>query len=154
MVIYSILVVLALALTGAYYVISQPANVDGITCDTLEHTVMHVHSNLSVIIDNRALTVPAAIGINDNTCLYWLHTHDISGLIHVESPVFANYTLGQFIDIWKKTQQNSETLALLDNSTVTAYVNNVLYACDYRNVVLRDHESIRLVGISLGQIKG
>jgi hypothetical protein len=29
-----------------------------------------------------------------------LHTHDSSGIIHVESVVDRNYTLDEFLDIW------------------------------------------------------
>ena len=33
-------------------------------------------------------------------CFYWLHTHTPDGIIHVESPTFRTYTLGQFFAIW------------------------------------------------------
>jgi len=146
--IYVGLIVVSLALVIIYYMTTKPTNIDGITCDSLEQSVMHIHTNLSITINNNSLTVPASIGINDDVCLYWLHTHDTSGLIHTESPVFANYTLGQFIDIWNKTQPYSETLMFLKNSTITAYVNNVLYIGNYRNIILRDHYQIRLIGES------
>ena len=29
-----------------------------------------------------------------------IHTHDDSGVVHVESTVNRNYTLGQFLNIW------------------------------------------------------
>jgi hypothetical protein len=28
--------------------------------------------------------VPAFVGFDDNQCLYWLHSHDSSGIIHME----------------------------------------------------------------------
>jgi hypothetical protein len=29
-----------------------------------------------------------------------LHTHDTSGIIHVESPTVRSFTLGEFVDLW------------------------------------------------------
>jgi hypothetical protein len=52
--------------------------------------------------------VPAGIGIKPPDCIYWLHTHDISGIIHVESPDNRTFTLGQFFDIWGKKFNNSQ----------------------------------------------
>ena len=118
---------------------------------------MHIHPHLSIIYNNFSLTVPAQIGI-ENTCLYGLHTHDTSGTIHVESPIVANYTLGEFFDIWNQTQpydtlgilgsssNSEETLfAALKNSTVSAYVDNAIYGGNYRNIMLKDGEQIKLV---------
>ena len=55
--------------------------------------------------------VPAGVGIpgpqqvmdgfvEGGRCLYWLHTHDSTGVVHIESPVQRGYTLGQFFDVW------------------------------------------------------
>ena len=43
--------------------------------------------------------VPTGIGLRE-TCVYWLHTHATSGLIHVEAPEEQPFTLGQFFAIW------------------------------------------------------
>jgi hypothetical protein len=61
-----------------------------------------------------------------------LHTHTADGMIHVESKIVRNYTLGEFLDIWG--------LDLKGNSiTVTSYGNLVP---NYRNHVLKDEEPI------------
>jgi hypothetical protein len=31
---------------------------------------------------------------------FWLHTHDTSRVIHIESPAVRRYTLGEFFDLW------------------------------------------------------
>lgn len=125
---------------GAY------SSVDGVQCNSLEGTVLHIHPHLSIVINNNSYVVPAQIGIL-NTCLYWLHTHDTSGTIHIESPTFQNFTLGQFLAVWNQTNQPSYayTFGLLKNLTVTAYVDNTIYNGDYRNIILKDQEQIRLV---------
>src|SRR3989304_3495456 len=43
--------------------------------------------------------VPEATGIRDN-CIFWLHTHDSTGLLHIEAPEQRAFTLGQFFAIW------------------------------------------------------
>lgn len=132
-------------------VVVNSQSVDGIQCNALEGTVMHIHPHLSMIYNNQNLTVPANIGIK-STCLYGLHTHDASGTIHVESPIIANYTLGQFFDIWNKTEpylpSGKTVFSILNNSTITVYINNTIYNGNYRSVLLKDGEQIKLVLVS------
>src|SRR5438309_5245884 len=82
---------------------SNFALVDGIECDTTEYSTFHVHAHLDIFVDGHPLTVPAFIGIEDRSCLYWLHTHTPDGVIHIESPQERGFTLGQFFDIWQST---------------------------------------------------
>jgi len=46
--------------------------------------------------------VPAQIGIITSPQVVFspLHTHDTSGIIHVESPTVRSFTLGEFFDVW------------------------------------------------------
>jgi hypothetical protein len=75
--------------------------IDGIRCDRQEGAVEHIHINLQLYNRGRAVTVPAGIGIPQGAmCLYWIHTHDTDGMIHIESPVKRAFDLGQFFDIW------------------------------------------------------
>ena len=46
------------------------------------------------------MTVPAGIGIDPAVGFAPLHTHDASGVIHVESPTVRGYTLGEFFAVW------------------------------------------------------
>ncbi len=41
-----------------------------------------------------------------------LHTHDASGIIHVESSVKRNYTLGEFLNIWGGLDLNGKTVKM------------------------------------------
>lgn len=69
----------------------------------LEHegTIVHTHQHLDIIVNGRSIVVPANIGINQ-TELYIapIHTHDETGILHVESDDVRSFTLGQFFDIW------------------------------------------------------
>jgi hypothetical protein len=58
------------------------------------------HQHLDLYIDGRKVPVPAGIGINPAVGFAPLHTHDASGVIHVESPTVRTYKLGQFFAVW------------------------------------------------------
>jgi len=62
----------------------------------------HIHTQLVVNVNGQAMEVPAGIGIDEaSNRIAALHTHDATGLIHVESPEKnAKYTLDQFLTVW------------------------------------------------------
>jgi hypothetical protein len=66
----------------------------------VEGTVVHIHQHLDLYVDGRKVTVPAGIGIDPAVGYAPLHTHDPSGVIHVESPTVRTYTLGEFFAVW------------------------------------------------------
>jgi hypothetical protein len=66
----------------------------------MEGTVVHIHQHLDLYVEGHKVTVPAGIGIDPAVGYAPLHTHDPSGVIHVESPVVRGYTLGQFFAVW------------------------------------------------------
>jgi hypothetical protein len=66
-----------------------------------EGTALHIHQHLDLYVDGRRVTVPANIGIEESQgFISPLHTHDESGVIHVESPDVRTFTLGQFLAVW------------------------------------------------------
>ena len=65
-----------------------------------EGTVIHIHQHLDIFVDGKHVTVPQSIGIFDGQYLTELHTHDTSGVMHVESPTKRDFTLGDFFGVW------------------------------------------------------
>jgi hypothetical protein len=66
-----------------------------------EGTVLHVHQHLDLFANGRRVEVPAGIGIDpQQQFISPLHTHDTTGVMHVESPTPATFTLGQFFEVW------------------------------------------------------
>jgi hypothetical protein len=61
---------------------------------------VHLHQHLDLYVDGRQVPVPAGIGIDPAVRFAPLHTHDTSGVIHLESPTVRTYTLGQFFAVW------------------------------------------------------
>lgn len=70
-------------------------------CTTDAATKYHIHPTLKIIIEGKEEAVPSRIGILP-TCMRILHTHDTTGVIHVESPFERQFTLGEFFAVWGK----------------------------------------------------
>src|SRR5947209_3945435 len=52
-----------------------------------EGSALHIHAHLDVIVDGRPVAVPALLGIDESAHqISPLHTHDETGVIHIESP--------------------------------------------------------------------
>lgn len=122
--------------------------IDGIQCNNVEQLVSHIHAHLDIFINGQPYTIPSQIGITDK-CFYWLHTHDESGVIHIESPVAKDYTIGQFFDIWNKKFSNTQILDNIVNgkNTLNVYVNGnkVNAGVNYRDIKLKAHDEIAVV---------
>lgn len=66
-----------------------------------EGAAEHIHSHLDVFWNGRRVTVPAYIGIDvPDQFITELHTHDATGIVHIESPTVRPFTLGQFFGEW------------------------------------------------------
>jgi hypothetical protein len=64
--------------------------------------LQHFHPHLQILVDNKEETIPTNIGLL-GSCHRPLHTHGTDGIIHVESQVVKDYTLGQFFKVWGKS---------------------------------------------------
>ena len=66
-----------------------------------EGKVIHIHVHLDVSVDGQPVEVPAGIGIDrSGHGISPLHTHNATGVIHIESPVKRAFTLGEFFTEW------------------------------------------------------
>ena len=119
---------------------SAAATIDGIECNTSEFATLHIHTHLDFYVNSNHLTVPERIGIVDNKCLYWMHTHDASGIIHIESPKSQEFTLGQFIDIWKASSDFP-----IYGATPKIFVNGKFVNTISNDTKINKHDEIALV---------
>jgi hypothetical protein len=61
----------------------------------------HIHAMLHIYVDGLLSPLPADIGIDQAKGLESsLHTHDSTGIIHMEAPRPFNFTLGDFFSVW------------------------------------------------------
>ncbi len=137
--------------------------VDGVQCLGSEALAYHIHVHLTLYQDGKPVPLPAYIGIPaapnipGGSCFYWLHVHDTTGVVHVESPTTRDYTLGQFLDVWQHTAQldaQGGASAPVDDAFVRAlraanpgdihvYVGDKPVS-DYPNIPLTAHELITI----------
>jgi hypothetical protein len=97
------------------------ADVDGLTCSPSMVVNYHVHAHLAIVYNGQWLTMPQNIGIT-SACQYEMHMHDHTGIIHIESPAVADFTLGQFFDIWGEPLTSTNVAGLPGD--VVAYIND------------------------------
>ncbi len=141
----------------------QGLPVDGIPCNTLG-TKYHNHVHLSIYVNGQQFAVPDVIGmknpgpeVNGFTikydCVYELHTHDASGLIHVEAQTPDLFNLGQLFDIWGQPLSSSNVAGF--SGQVQIYIasasapvgpatatNYVAYTGDLRSIPFVPHNAI------------
>jgi hypothetical protein len=110
-----------------------------------EGQVLHIHSHLDVFVDGKAVTVPADIGIDlVRQQISPLHTHDTSGVVHIESPVKADFTLGQFMTEWNVpfAKDTLGTFKAGDGKELHVYVNGAEQTGDPASLKLGAHDEI------------
>ena len=71
----------------------------GLPALSREGRTLHVHQHVDVFVNGKRVIVPAGIGIGEGL-ISPLHTHDASGVIHVESTTVRSYSLAEFFAVW------------------------------------------------------
>jgi hypothetical protein len=137
----------------------QGGEVSGIRC--IDTIARHFHAHVSFFFEGEQIAIPAAIGITDpmirdgyvvaGDCYYWLHTHDASGVIHIEPPDDADYTLGQLFDVWGQPLSTTNTAGY--QGELSVFVDGLRYDGDPRGIVFESRTHISLqVGRPLSPI--
>jgi hypothetical protein len=120
----------------------------GLPMLTTEGTVEHIHAHLDVIVNGQTVVVPADLGIDPSTGQPSpLHTHDTTGVLHIESPVQANFSLGQLFTEWQVTLSANQIGGLKagNGEMLQAYVNGKPYQGDPASIILHTHDEIAIV---------
>ncbi|GAA4677998.1 hypothetical protein [Frondihabitans cladoniiphilus] len=115
----------------------------------------HIHAHLSIVVDGHPVTVPGQIGLDEAQHFATsLHTHNTSGIIHVESPVVHDFTLGQFFTEWDVRLDARHIGASGGDltQTLTVFVDGERRLGDPSSIVLHDLDSIELVVAPAGQV--
>ena len=109
-----------------------------------EGTVLHIHQHLDIVINDKPVAVPADIGIASNF-ISAIHTHDSSGVLHVESPVQKDFTLGEFFTEWgidfNDNQIGTYTVDQTHKLVVAVNGNPIT---NVQNYVLKAHDEIEI----------
>lgn len=136
----------------------------GLTLTAAETLQVHYHAHLDVLVYGNPVAVPAGLGINvgPNNALpphgspgiAPLHTHDTSGILHVEAPAQAKFTLGQVFTEWGISlgpgQVGAYRTADARGDRVDVYVGGAHVDGDPRTIVLTPHEEIAVIVSAAG----
>lgn len=72
--------------------------VGGVKCVSSE--LVHAHTLISIYKNGVRQGLPENVGRSG--CTYELHTHDVMGVVHIETDVVQKFTLGQFFGLWSQ----------------------------------------------------
>jgi len=128
-----------------------PIRLVALTLPGQSDTVYHVHAELRVYVNGQQIPVPAQIGIDpQGRFLAPLHTHDSSGVIHIEAGRPYPFTLGQFFDVWGQplSQTQAGPLTAPSGQQLHIFVDGNPFSGDPRSIELQPHQ---LLVIELGQ---
>ena len=141
----AVIVIVGAGLAAAVMFVSGGSDPDepdivGLPCESGERLDYHVHATVRIVIDGEPRGIPANVGVKPGECIYWLHTHDNEGLIHIEAPREDNYTLGQFFAIWDQPLSPTQILDRTTdaNHAITATVNDETYNGNPADIRLTD----------------
>jgi hypothetical protein len=120
------------------------APIGGVECLLNEN--YHIHSHLTILKDGVTQRVPEQIGLTG--CAYELHTHDYSGMLHVETSIAKKFTLGQFFSVWGEPLSGTN-VAGLNGQSIRFFIsdndNLTEYTGDPSSIELVNHRSIYIV---------
>jgi len=111
-----------------------------------EGVVLHIHEHLDIVVNGRVLRgLPAGLGIDaQGRFIAELHTHDTSGIIHVESPKVRKFTLGNFFDVWglRFSSRCLGSYCATGKKGIWVWVNGKQVRTDPRKILLRSHQEV------------
>jgi hypothetical protein len=122
---------------------------------TAEGQVVHIHQHLDIFVDGDAVEVPANLGIDaQGAFIAALHTHDTTGIMHVESPTASTFSLGQFFAVWgvrlSKSCIGGECAG--SGKQLRAWVNGEPIDADPTRIVLAEKQEIVLAYGTAAQV--
>ncbi len=115
-----------------------------------EQLAVHYHAHLDLIMNGTKVPVVAGIGMiienGQETGVTVLHTHDETGVIHIESATDSPYTLGQLFTEWGVQLSTGQIGGLSDGNgkSLRTYVDGKEFTGDPATVVFSAHQEITL----------
>jgi hypothetical protein len=145
----------------------SPIGTPPITCYASLNSTFHIHTHVTMFHNGTQIALPLAIGVinavivagtygpvvsdSGATCFYSLHTHDASGIVHIENATNPNATLGQVFDIWGEPLSSSgfagfsgPMLVYVGTCAPSTTCSTARYTGDPRAITLTNHEQITL----------
>ena len=117
----------------------------GLPALPVEGKALHTHEHLDLYLNGTHVAVPANVGIGSDPRFFSpLHTHDRTGILHVESPIATTYTLGQFFAVWgvRLSATCIGNYCAGDGRALEAFVDGRRVRGDPAAISLRRHDEI------------
>jgi hypothetical protein len=114
---------------------------------TAEGQAVHIHQHLDIYVDGKQQTLPAQVGIaSSGSFISDLHTHDATGIMHVEAEQVRSFSLGQFFAVWglRLDRNCLGSLCQSAGKQLRAFVNGKPIPGDPTRIVLAEHQEIVL----------
>lgn len=123
----------------------EPEDVLAINMLNEKNVIYHIHPKLEIEILGEQLAIPVNIGISQQG-MKVIHTHDGSGILHVESPVVHQFYLKDFFTIWGQTF-NSQCILdnCIDEEHVLEFSVNDVPRTEFENYPLQDTDVLKIV---------
>jgi hypothetical protein len=132
-------------LASATATIPNGPSVEGIGCDQgMPAGGYHIHAHLTVLEAGKSFPIGQDSGhYYAKDCLFWLHAHDPSGLIHFESPQVEHPPLSAWLGVLARTNPGgAPNITPGPGQTRKVYVNGKLYIGNPANIKIYQHENI------------
>ncbi len=119
-----------------------------IQCSPVESLATHYHVALLIHRGAGVNVLPAHTGINSD-CLYWIHVHDDSGIVHVEAPAAYRDHVFVLADVFAVAKTRFDANHLGSDSfpgrSLSVYVDGVKWSGKPGDVPLVDLQTIDVV---------
>lgn len=117
--------------------------INGVGCTTVE--TFHQHMVVSIYMNGVRQALPAQLGLTG--CVYELHTHDSTGIVHLEAGSQKSFTLGQFFSVWGQTLSTSEVAGLKGQAWFYTIANEKVtpFSGDPKTIPFVDRGEIAIV---------
>ncbi len=120
----------------------------GLPMLTAEGNVKHIHAHLDIRVDGNPIEVPADIGIDQTRgSISPLRTHDASGVVHIESPLKRQFTLGELFSEWdvSLSEGNIGALRTSADKSLRVFVNGAAQSGNPAATIFNAHDEIALI---------
>ncbi|HEY4867230.1 MAG TPA: hypothetical protein VIK45_17150 [Candidatus Dormibacteraeota bacterium] len=115
-------------------------------CDTAGQAAVHYHAHLDLFYEGRRVPVPAHVGMTAK-CVYWLHTEQPTGILHIAAPASARtrlFTMGDFFTIWGEPLSAAQVAGMYagPGRQVKVWQDGRPYSGVLPGLVLRPHTQV------------
>jgi hypothetical protein len=103
----------------------------------------HFHAHFDIFVNGKKVKIPALVGINPGAgYLTELHTHDDSGVIHIEAQKSRDFTVGQFFSEWAV---HLDANSIGGYKGLKWYVDGKRQTGNPQTLILKPHQEIAFV---------